>query len=216
MKVIITGMHRSGTSMLAGLLQICGLDLGSNFATLGKAKREGNEKGLFEDLDFKWINKTLLRRNGGGSFDPPKNIEIDPYIHNIIEDFLSVWNKPHPVGWKDPRACLTLHIWKKFIPMEDLRVVVITRPVEEIAASLKMRNGFEFKKSKRVAFIYLSRLFKELEDMKWIGTAYHKYFRTWKKELKFVCDFLNLEIPENTQLIDGFIDWKLWHHRINP
>ena len=57
--IAITGMHRSGTSLLANLLNQAGLSLGEKL--LGPM--DSNPKGHFEDYDFLKFHKELLAFN---------------------------------------------------------------------------------------------------------------------------------------------------------
>ena len=47
--LVVTGMHRSGTSMVAAYLQQAGVSIGRNL--IGPAP--GNPRGHFEDRDFR-------------------------------------------------------------------------------------------------------------------------------------------------------------------
>lgn len=64
--VAILGMHRSGTSLLAGTLQECGLDLGA-VSTAAAA----NEKGNRESWLLMALHEDLLRQAGGAWDRPP-------------------------------------------------------------------------------------------------------------------------------------------------
>ena len=59
--IIILGMHRSGTSMLTGLLSKMGIYLGPNSLLLG-AKIGENDKGFYERADVIWINDKMLEK----------------------------------------------------------------------------------------------------------------------------------------------------------
>ena len=210
MKIIITGMHRSGTSMIAGLLKLCGLYLGNNL--IGGLK--DNPKGHFEDRDFVHINHKLFLENEGEWGLPPQKIQkISPKLQAEIKAFLRKWPRDRLVGWKDPRACITLPVWIKAIKPEPLKVVLIRRPVTEIAQSLKKRNNFTYDKSAWLTRFYIESAKENLKGIPYIETHYHRYFENWKAELKKVCEFIGLRQPEDTSQIESFIDPKLWHHR---
>lgn len=214
----MTGMHRSGTSMLSGLMGICGLEIGTNFAPIEKAKIEGNEKGMFEDQDFKSINKNLLRRNGGGSFNPPKKLHVDKNIDFRIKAFLEKWNRPANaiVGWKDPRVCITLSIWKRYIKKNDLKIVLIYRPLEEVAQSLKKRNGYPIEKGLDVGRQYWSAIMENLGSTPFYITFYHDMLEDWITETGKICQFIGLEDPiYKANEIRKFVDPKLCHYGIN-
>lgn len=58
--VVVLGMHRSGTSMLTGLLQGMGLHLGEPDDLL-RAKEAVNAKGFYERTQVFMINERLMR-----------------------------------------------------------------------------------------------------------------------------------------------------------
>ena len=59
--LVILGMHRSGTSALAGLVQLLGVNLGED---LLPAMPEVNEKGFFEHQEILDIHEGLLKSLG--------------------------------------------------------------------------------------------------------------------------------------------------------
>ena len=54
--IIITGMHRSGTSLVAGILRTAGLHIGDKL--LGPD--DFNPRGFFEDKDFVNLQENIL------------------------------------------------------------------------------------------------------------------------------------------------------------
>src|SRR5882724_5755708 len=65
--IVITGMHRSGTSLLANALGRAGVDLGDQLVTAGR----GNRHGHFEDVEFLQFHERFLGRRGIGALAPP-------------------------------------------------------------------------------------------------------------------------------------------------
>ena len=56
---IITGMHRSGTSLVARFLHLSGVDMGKEWID----PNEDNPLGYFEDADFVSLHQRILARN---------------------------------------------------------------------------------------------------------------------------------------------------------
>ena len=120
MPVAIAGMHRSGTSMVTRLLNLCGLYLGREEDFLPST--EYNIEGYWENTKFLEMNDEILASFGGGWDLPPsletgweKSAHLAPLKDSSrqIIDGLSqqpVW------GWKDPRNSLTLPFWKELVP----------------------------------------------------------------------------------------------------
>ncbi len=111
--LIITGMHRSGTSLTASLLQSAGLDIGSRLVEAS----EGNIKGHFEDADFVQLHEKILDSQGitkeGWTLE--KNIQVsDAFI--IQAETLINQRTTKYWGWKDPRTTLFLNFWQEKIP----------------------------------------------------------------------------------------------------
>lgn len=113
MVVVVFGMHRSGTSAVAGMLHALGVDMGHVFLE----PDSGNPRGYWEDMDMLALNVALLRVAGGNWVDPPLGRHIEMAYQHLAGQMgrLMLAKVKHangqPWGWKDPRNCLTLHAW---------------------------------------------------------------------------------------------------------
>src|SRR5215470_15228559 len=58
--LVVTGMHRSGTSLAASILRTSGVDMGERLM----APQASNPAGFFEDLDFVELHMDALERRG--------------------------------------------------------------------------------------------------------------------------------------------------------
>ena len=63
MPVCITGMHRSGTSMIARILNLCGLYLGPQDKMM--PPKPDNPQGFWENIDLAVLNENILMHLGG-------------------------------------------------------------------------------------------------------------------------------------------------------
>lgn len=147
MIVIVVGMHRSGTSALSGLLHQNGIRMGEpqNFSP-GPAKE--NEKGFFENYNFRIINDMILSRCGYNviSFNPdvPLCTKTDKKITTIIKTTIKNNQKKYKHwGFKDPRTCLTLSVWKNAFNELKLKpkYILIKRDFKSIARSMMARGN---------------------------------------------------------------------------
>lgn len=136
--VAVIGMHRSGTSCLAGCLEDLGLHLGEVNTTAPHNKKGNRENPLF------WpIHDAVLARVGAAWDAPPSEPvawtagEIAG-LKAVLVDYDSV---PAPWGFKDPRATLLLDGWFEVLP--DLKLVASIRHPTAVAGSLAARNGFD-------------------------------------------------------------------------
>src|SRR6516164_11525587 len=118
MVVCIAGMHRSGTSLVARLLNLCGLYLGREQDIL--PPNPTNPEGHWEHEPIVEINDELLAEFGGGWDYPPdfsglsdrrRVLRIEQKARAVLEQFAGHehW------GWKDPRNSLTLPFWRPLL-----------------------------------------------------------------------------------------------------
>jgi flagellar biosynthesis GTPase FlhF len=134
--LIITGMHRSGTSLIASLLQSAGVALGQRLMQ----PSHGNVKGHFEDLDFVEFHESVLRSQGiskaGWTFEPQIQVQ-EQYLERAKLILLKRCNQGI-WGWKDPRTTLFLHFWHELIP--NAKFIFIYRSPWEVVDSLYRRG----------------------------------------------------------------------------
>ena len=104
--LIIAGMHRSGTSLMAQWLNKCGLNLGDYLLGSGV----GNSKGHFEDMDFYQLHEAILSQNSlNYRVNTNDEIQLSEYHKIRAESIITLKSKLHDQwGWKEPRTCLFL------------------------------------------------------------------------------------------------------------
>lgn len=211
MKIFIMGCHRSGTSMITGILHKCGLELGTNLLMGAR----DNPKGHFEDRQFIKINNEILCRNDGRWDSPPKNIQFHPGLKSKMRQFVIGFDPKKITGFKDPRICLTFPLWREVIYPEPIKAVMVVRPFRAIAQSLRKRNGFNIGKGECLADHYVRSAFAAVNeyDIPYITAVYHRFFKDWRRELEPILKFTGLKLPADTSEIDEFIDERLWHFR---
>lgn len=130
--LIILGMHRSGTSLLASWLQCCGLFIGHQLMPAGI----GNKKGHFEDEQFVKLHRLLLRENTYPWQRWSRLPDFEQAAAALVSTVLTQHQQPW--GWKDPRTCLFIDKWHQVFP--DARAVVIFRKPEDVVDSLIRRE----------------------------------------------------------------------------
>jgi hypothetical protein len=150
--VLILGMHRSGTSMLAGTLGAAGLHLGQVL----DAPFELNPTGLREPEVLIRMHEHLLEANGGAWHDPPAQVVWGP-LHRAVRD-LFIESRADQLLWgfKEPRTLLVAEGWIEALPAWT--AVGIFRDPAEVAASLAHRNGLAAEKALALWSFYNARL----------------------------------------------------------
>lgn len=134
---IVTGMHRSGTSLAASILQSLGIHVGDRLLGAGV----GNPKGHFEDVDFLTLHQGILVSQGVNSAGWTTSSQIAvPQQFTAKAKFLrdermargEMW------GWKDPRTSLFLPFWSDLIP--EAKYIFVYREPWDVIDSLFRRN----------------------------------------------------------------------------
>lgn len=191
--VCITGMHRSGTSLIARMLNLCGLQLGPPDQMLPPG--EGNPQGFWQNREMDRITEQLLVRLADGwdfLLPPfPDGWESSPDSAPDREQArrqIAVLAQQQPWGWKDPRASLVLPFWRSLVP--DLRVVFCLRHPAEVNASLKKQVGssdsFNFNLWRR----YYERLLATTAESERLFTHFDMYFIDPGLEVRRLLDWL--------------------------
>lgn len=140
--VLIVGMHRSGTSCLAGCLEELGLRMGNVITT-----SPFNAKGNRENPATWPIHDAMLGRVGASWDSPPAGaVPWSPEDIAAATCLLHSYRElPEPWGFKDPRSTLLLDGWFSLVPR--LRLVASVRHPVAVARSLAARNGFAEERS---------------------------------------------------------------------
>jgi hypothetical protein len=147
--IIIIGMHRSGTTLVAKILD----DLG---VFMGKKLDHNHESFFFLDL-----NNWMLR-SANASWDNPYNFQfVNETVSRELQRVLNLHiNSPilaqkyfgffrslktgtinnirYHWGWKDPRTTFTYDIWKYIFP--EAKILHVYRNPIDVAQSLRMRE----------------------------------------------------------------------------
>ncbi|MBI1756281.1 MAG: sulfotransferase [Fimbriimonas ginsengisoli] len=145
MTIIVLGMPRSGTSLLAKLLLDCGLDFGT-LAEMARPHELDNPDGYWENVRVINLNKAILAVLGGSEVAPPNvspGWSKDPKMRDLkrkARDLVADLSGPPYWGWKDPRTMLTLELWQAVLP--DARYAFIFRNPFEVALSFAKRNDY--------------------------------------------------------------------------
>jgi glycosyltransferase involved in cell wall biosynthesis len=132
--VVITGMHRSGTSVVAQALGRSGLFLGDDL----KGPSRFNPEGYFEDLAFIRFHEDLLEANGAAwdAGDSLNALQIPHSYERKARDLVARKSSGRSVwGWKDPRSTLFLELWDRVLP-EARWVFAARRPAEVVSSML--------------------------------------------------------------------------------
>jgi glycosyltransferase involved in cell wall biosynthesis len=132
----VLGMHRSGTSMTAGLLGAAGVHMGKR---LLPEHPDDNPYGYCEDLDLIEFHEACLKRRGLFYMRPTGPIIFDETERAQALRLIEDRGGQIPWGWKDPRTCLFVRSWHQLLGERATYVIVYRDPLD-VCASLMRRS----------------------------------------------------------------------------
>lgn len=216
--ICIAGMHRSGTSMVAHLLHLCGVYLGEETELMNG--NEWNTDGYWEYLPLVKMNDTILAKLGGGWDFPPSynkawvNRTEIMLLREEAYKVLRLFQGSTFWGWKDPRNSITLAFWKSIFP--SMKIVICVRSPLEVAHSLQQRGFNSIPFGLNLWLEYNKRLITETEPKKRIVVHYDSFFSHPKEELFRILGFLG--IPSDANMLSAattIISKSLRHYSVS-
>ncbi len=204
----ICGLHRGGTSAVAGVLHHLGVYLGEeeNFFP----PSEHNPKGYFEDKRIVALHDQMM----GGDWKNP-DLVFKPVKKGSYEALLAEW-QVHPL-WaiKDPRLCFTVWLLAhavKFTTDEPLKLVMVSREPECAAKSLFERGGHTEEEALEISERYYGAWRCVMETYEGARLAIWYDFLVTNPPLAVAEIAKFVGVPVTQEAID-FIDPKLRHHK---
>jgi len=183
--IVVLGMHRSGTSVLTGLISFFGGYIGADLMK----PTEDNPKGYFENNKIYLLNEKILREqseswdNYSFDIDSIDSGSFERYVIHakaVIEDELKYVNK---LIIKDPRLCLLFPIWERALNELDIKIKLVFayRSPIEVSHSLLKRDEIAIEKGLMIWSHYFlqSELFSR--NYKRMLVEYDKDFKDMPK-----------------------------------
>ncbi|MEN8154330.1 MAG: sulfotransferase domain-containing protein [Acidobacteriota bacterium] len=214
---IITGMHRSGTSIISQLVFHAGGDLG-DFDKLYPGDR-WNPDGYFEQVDILGVNISIVNGPWGKFsyfFLPGEELIMKraKKFNNKIKN-LSETHSNKIV--KDPRFCLTFPAWTKYGSKIEKVVVNIREPIQ-VANSLKKRNHIPVSLGLNLWYEHNKRLLDYVNNKEYVLLNYHKLLdpAVNMKEFERVLEFFNIKIAGNKieSILREYVRPSMNHNRM--
>jgi hypothetical protein len=225
---IVLGMHRSGTSMLSGLL-VTGLGYNVGEPLIGGAF--DNEKGFFELLDVVLQNDEFMNAqqvwwsSNVLNYDSQKASEIVKLGGKAFQHgrrALKFLNDPDNVPWlqKDPRMCITLPTWLPLLQTEPAVVFTFRHPVEVAHSLIKRETSFTLEHALRLWVVYNMRALQNSQHLCRVFTSNEEVLKRPLEEVQRVADELTskCQVPKPPQVltveqVNKFVDTSLQHNK---
>ncbi len=218
--ILVLGMHRSGTSLVSGMLEVLGVDFGRD---LLPPMRGVNDKGFWEDREVLQAHEDLLKSLGRSWYDlmllPERWMNSDAAIRfrKVARELIEVkFAHISLLGLKDPRMCLFLPLWKKLLDTMQISyvAVVVERNPVEIALSLFQRDGLPPLYGLALNNFYLSHMKQALQSIPVARLKFSNLVKNWNDEFRSVLDVIGIEDFEegNAERIEQLMDASLKHY----
>jgi glycosyltransferase involved in cell wall biosynthesis/SAM-dependent methyltransferase len=174
MQVMVLGMHRSGTSVVARLLNMMGM----YFAPEGQAlpPTADNPKGYWERNDVVLLNEGILA-NLGCTWERVSKFDLANISNDLHKEFNNqagniIYNLDANRPWmlKDPRLCLTLPLWRELLEV-PVCILVYRSPIQ-IAQSMQNRDKFAINFGLALWEFYTLHALKASQDLPRILVCY--------------------------------------------
>ena len=133
--IFVLGCHRSGTSVVAGLLhRACGVSMGELMPPT-----EDNPLGYFEALGVVDAHRDLLGQMERDWTCPPSTFRPGMLDLSTLEEQVEI-HKQLPGVWamKDPRSMFLLPAWSH-LGIDRVRLVAVVRPPADTIRSIEKR-----------------------------------------------------------------------------
>lgn len=218
--MLVLGMHRSGTSAVAGTLSLLGVDFSPRLI----AAAADNPKGFFEHADIWQLDQDILE-GLGSQWDDPLPLpgdwlesvvahEAELKLHAILQrDFAH----SKLAGIKDPRMCRLMPGWSDWLQQEGYspQIVLVIRHPAEVIASLGRRDDLP---ADQVAWVWLRYVLEAEADTRGLSRTIVRYARLlqdWRREVERIADVLDLLWPVPLEAaapeVDAFLEPTLRH-----
>ena len=217
--IFVIGMHRSGTSAMAGALHQLGIPIGKDIM----APNQYNEKGYFENnrvyvlneqflqlLGVNWSTTYMIEKNWW------KNDQLLSSLKKKLSDYIdSEFAKESVFLIKDPRISVLLPIWIELMSGKGIesKFIILLRDPHSVSMSLMERDGFTFEKSERLWADYNLKIEYFTRNYDRIFINFEDLIEDPNSILKIVQEFLGMEIEDTKNIVNEFLDPSLCHHR---
>ncbi len=217
--IIITGMHRSGTSLLAEALHSCGLAVAEKLIAPDPAV---NPRGFWEDEQIVQINEDIFSAIDSSWFDikplPSHWWQLDE-LNNLrtrAKDHLAAsYDNKNPVLIKDPRLSRLLPFWLPLFTQInfDVHVITVTRHPSEVARSLAARDSLPETYGHLLWLRYTRELIALSKEQAMSTVDYNDVLQEPQQVVTDLLSRVELDQPDVPDLVD-IADNNLRHHKV--
>jgi len=190
--VCIMGMPRSGSSMIARIMNLMGLYLGPEDGLI--LETEYNVTGCWEHRKLLEISDSILRKARLYEGEQPDWVQ-SPAIAGMAETARTVieadFSDRELWGWKDERCSLTLPFWDAILPGRIEGVICIRNPMDVARSILKLRWDPSLEAALIRWLIHISSAIGNTRDRRRLIVFYEDLLgENWETAIREVAEFL--------------------------
>lgn len=220
--LFILGMHRSGTSAMAGAISNYGISGGGEMMP----PAFDNERGFFENIEATRLNEAMLQVLGL-RWDKPFNCppdcfqlpELAPFKLAIRNLLTTALQDQQLIFLKDPRLSLLLPVWHQILAELEVKPVhlLMLRSPEEVYLSLQKRDSMDRNSALSLWMNYNLLAERHTREHSRAFVSYNDLLNEPFDTLQSVFDKLDLRSAvenrtEAPRLVSDFVSKKLKHH----
>lgn len=231
--VLVLGMHRSGTSVMARALPVLGISLGDRLIPAQNC----NPKGFFEDADILASNELLLKALDSGWAMPVSLRDRQDMLRYLVTDLAGQGGLdmlrikfqaadelaegqglplPAPLAFKDPRMSRLMVFWRPLMLAAGCtpRVCLALRHPAHVAASLTARNGFPAARGWRLWLHYMLDALEGCLGLPMLVLDYDTLLTAPERQIRRLAQWLGRPVDDAAlrDFCDSFLDRDLCHH----
>jgi len=211
--LVVLGMHRSGTSALTRVLNLCGAYLPDK---LRPPKLGANDKGFWEAEDVIDLNERVLGSLGGAWNRVPLALPdagpvFDEFVHDAQAVVDSEYGDNETILIKDPRIGVLAPLWHAALIASGYRpvyVVPVRNPLE-VANSLHARGDMSVREGMALWFEYMQRIADFAGNgAELMYVRFEDLFLDWRELVGRISDRLDigLNIHSRAAEVDAFLE----------
>lgn len=222
--ILIMGMHRSGTSMMAGVLDLLGCRSAEHLMPANFA----NERGYFETALISRLNDQMLKSIGSKwndwteippeTFDTPDFTTYATQARQLLRD---EFGEAPLFLLKDPRICRMMPFWQKTFEAEGVATLAlhIHRNPLEVAQSLHKRDGMNINLAMLLWLRHVLEAERYTRGQSRHFVSYDLALQDWRKTVQNIAQGMAITWPrppdDAQEAVGQFISRKLRHFENN-
>ena len=210
--VMVLGMHRSGTSLLANLLRVAGVDLGSRMVL----PDANNPAGYWEQADIVQMQEEILRRldrawaGPKGAFPYPaqwwRRADIAPLKNELKAIVTAECSAAQRLwGFKDPRTARLLPLWKDICTELEIapRYLLALRDPRAVSASIARRDGISTSRAELLWLLHMIEVLQQTRGELRMVVDYDRWFSDFDSQAEALLQALEIEPARRAETISA-------------